>query len=151
VIARLRLRKRATFLVMFGVLYVLVGVNVAVGSAARFESIPLVGPALDHPAWSALWAGAGLLAIGAALRPDRAGRARDAAGFVALLVPPALWTLFYVISLIAWLTGTGGASTAGGGALAYAFTWSVVMLAAGWPNPPAPDPNGRRRRLESTS
>ena len=131
-----RLRKRGTFLVMFGLLYLLVAANVAFGSAARFESVPLVGPWLDHPAWWLLWGGAGVLAVVSALRRDRNGQARDAAGFVALLIPPALWTLFYVASVIAWLTGTGGSPTAAGGALAYAFTWSVVMLAAGWPNPP---------------
>lgn len=133
-IRRLRARKRAEFLTMFGLLFVLVGANLLFADALpRFEHVPVVGQALDSPLWGVVWIVGGLVALVVAL----SGTRRDHPGFVALLVPSGLWTLFYLAAVGAWLFGAGGRPATVSGVLAYAFVWSVVMLTAGWPNPPA--------------
>lgn len=133
-----RLARRATFLVMFGLLHLSVGAQVLLNDTERFANIPVIGGTLDSPGLGVLWVVGGCVALVVAL----ARGWPDHIGFVSLLIPPGLWTLFYCASVIYWLSGFGGRPTAISGVIVYAFVWSVIMLIAGWPNPP----EGRRRR-----
>lgn len=136
---RRRLGRRGTFLLLFSGIYVAAGVGTLVADANRFDLLPVIGPALDTPWWGLMWLAAAVVAAVVALARPRRG---DGAGFVALLVPPGLWSLFYLASLTAWLVSGGelGRLTAITGAAAWSVAWSVVLLVSGWPDPDPGDP-----------
>lgn len=126
--------RRGIFLVMFGLIDVIVGVSVFGLKLRRFSDVsPDIGPILDSPGWGLMWVGAGLVAVGVGVH--RARRPGDEVGFGALLVPPAVWTIFYTLSLVSYLLTGGefGRIAAVSGIAAWSFVWSVIMLIAGWP------------------
>jgi hypothetical protein len=128
---------------MFGGLYVLVGASVLLVDLDRFGNVPVIGPALDAPAWGWAWIAGGLVALGT-VTTSRPGVHRYGPAFAALLVPSGLWVVFYAASMITYLATGTGRLAAIGGVLAYAFIWSVVLLTAGWPDAPL----GRRAQME---
>lgn len=129
--------RRATFLALFGGLYVLVGVSVLLVDLDRFGNVPLVGPVLDSPGWGWPWLIGGLAALVTAARGRaRTGQSQDGLGFAALLVPSGLWVIFYSASVISYLATGVGRLAGVAGLLAYGFTWSVILLCAGWPDAP---------------
>lgn len=135
--------RRGVFLIMFGTIYLVVGVNTLTIPARRFAAVaPEVGPFLDHPLWGLMWLGGGLVAIAVALRPRWVQG--DGRGFTALLVPPFAWTLFYAASVVSYLLTAGewGRVQSLSGAAVWSIAWATVLLIAGWPDPDA-TPRGR--------
>jgi hypothetical protein len=135
-----RFGRRGVFLAMFGAIYLAVGVSVATIESQRFSSIaPFVGPLLDSRWWGLMWLAAGFTALGVGAR--RTLRFGDGPGFVALLVPPAVWTIFYAASVAAFVATGGdfGNIRSVSGAMAWSIVWSVVLLVAGWPDPDRTD------------
>lgn len=119
---------------MFGVIFACVGGSVLIINARRFSDIsPVVGPLLDSNAWGILWIGCGLVSVIAGVR--RAWSAGDGPGFGALLIPPAVWTIFYAASAVAWFVTGGefGRVNSITGAIVWSIVWFVVLLVAGWP------------------
>lgn len=126
--------RRGVFLMMFGFVYLLIGVTSLALPAQRFASIPVIGPILDHQLWGLMWVVGGLVAVAnGALR----FRARaDAAGFVALLIPPGVWSIFYATSVVTYVATGGqvGRIESIPGAAVWALVWLVVTLISGWPD-----------------
>jgi hypothetical protein len=127
--------RRGIFLVMFGLIYLVVGASVISIDQHRFADVsPDIGPFLDSPLWGIMWIAAGLLAVVVGIYRFRRPPA-DAMGFGGLLVPPAVWTIFYSLSLLVYLLTGGefGRATAISGISVWTFVWSVILLVAGWP------------------
>ncbi len=136
--------RRGVFLLMFGVIYLVMGTSVLLVDASRFTAIPLVGPFLDHPLWGLMWLAAGITAIvnGAM----RAWTRSDEIGFGALLIPPGAWSIFYATSTVVHLATRGDEGrTAVSGFAVWALVWFVVVLVSGWPDA---DPHAAQRRAE---
>jgi hypothetical protein len=131
-----RFGRRGVFLAMFGAIYLAVGVSVAGIENRRFGSInPFAGPLLDSQWWGVMWLTAGLTALVVAVR--RTHRFGDGPGFVALLIPPAFWTIFYAASVVVYLTTDGefGTIRSISGVAVWSIVWSVILLVSGWPDP----------------
>ena len=124
-----RLGFRGRFLLLVGTAYIAQGV-----SATEDWGI---APHDLAPPWAraALWIVAGLIAIGTAWRPVRDV---NPAGWLALYIPPALWSVSYMISwIVSLVPGLGFPGYSGG--LMYALIWAmvvaVVLVCSGWPEP----------------
>ena len=128
-----RLGFRGRFLLLVGAAYLAQGV-------AATEDWGIAPHDLAPPwARAALWIVAGLIAIVTAWRPVRDV---NPAGWLALYIPPALWSVSYMISWIASLVpeldlpGNGHGYP---GALMYALIWAmvvaVVLVCSDWPEP----------------
>jgi hypothetical protein len=126
--------RRGVFLVMFGIIYVIMGANILFVLGDRFDDVPVVGDMIDSHWWGLMWLVGGLVAIGNGLA--RARRAYDEAGFLGLLIPPFVWTLFYAASLAVWFGSAGlfGNIRSLSGVAAWSVAWSVVLLISGWPD-----------------
>lgn len=127
--------RRGVFLLMFGLIYLLVGVNVLIVDAPRFASVAVLGPLLDSQLWGLMWIVGGGLAVGYGVARSR--QVHDGVGFGGLLVPATVWTIFYVVSFASWV-GTGGehgSPRSLSGIAAWSFVWTVVLLISGWPDP----------------
>jgi len=126
--------RRGVFLMMFGLVYVAIGVSYLSLRSQRFTAIPVIGPILDDPAWGLMWIVGGLVAtVNGALRiRSRA----DAPGFVALLIPPGVWSIFYATSVVSYVATAGdtGRINSISGAAVWALVWLVVTLISGWPD-----------------
>jgi FtsH-binding integral membrane protein len=138
-----RYGRRGVFLLMFGIIYVVVGVaTLTVSNGRRFTQIgPIIGPFLDAPWWGIMWVAAGLAA--AAVGAGRARGWRDDRGFGALLIPPAVWTIFYLASVAVAIATNGdfGAIRSLSGAAVWSLSLTVVLLISGWPETtPVADP-----------
>ncbi len=126
-----RLGFRGRFLLLVGTSYVFQG----------FASLDTwnLAPHDLAPPWSraALWIVAGVIAIVTAWLPVRRP---NPAGWLALYIPPALWSLSYLIGWISHLAPGLGLSFHYQGALTYALVWAlvvaVILVCADWPEPP---------------
>lgn len=136
-----RFGRRGVFLMMVGALYVATGAITLAVDIRRF-GLPVFGAALDSPLWGIMWLLGGLAAIVVGLARPRP----DGPGFVALLVPPAIWTILYLASLVTWLAsgGTAGRLTSLAGVVVWSITWTVVLVVSGWPDP-SDERTGQRR------
>ncbi len=138
--------RRRTLLGLNGFIWALYGLAIATSpEPGRQQFGRLVAPLdwLLYSRWSAvLWAGCGLLAIGAALSPRRFGG--EAAGFNALLVPALSWVALSVWSWASWLITAGllGASRAWVSAVVWSITVLFILVTAGWPEETAPNEEG---------
>jgi len=132
--------RRGVFLIMFGVIYLVFGVSTLTIQAPRFDDIPWIGWLLDSNLWALLWLAGGVVAVANGVL--RARRAGDEFGFVALLIPPAVWTVFYLGSFTAWVMtgGDAGSLRSIAAVMVWSTEWTVVLLIAGWPEERAPDP-----------
>jgi hypothetical protein len=136
-----RIGRRGVFLAMFGVIYLVVGGTVFGIESRRFSDIaPVIGPILDANAWGIMWVGCGVLAIITGLRRDHGSA--DGLGFGALLIPPAVWTVFYTASVVAYLATGGlfGRIASLSGVAVWSIVWFVVLLVSGWPEPRVQQP-----------
>lgn len=135
--ARRPLGRRAVFLAMFGTIYAALGVTISAWPTPRFTELGTVGTVLDSPWWGAMWLLAGLTAVGVASRSVITRSRDDGVGFVALLVPPALWTVFYAAAVVVRLTtpNVDGPPRSLTAVVVWSLAWSVVLLVSGWPDP----------------
>jgi hypothetical protein len=64
------------------------------------------------------------------------------AGFAALIPMPLIWAFSYMWSWVTYLGTHGAAGTSRGwaGGLMFCLFPGVLLLIAGWPDPPKPDP-----------
>ena len=89
----------------------------------------------------ALWIVSGGIAVITAWRPVHD---TNPLGWLALYVPPALWSLSYLMSWIAYLLPGRELPFEYLGGLTYAFVWglvvAVILVCADWPEPPSPHP-----------
>lgn len=131
-----RLGRRGIALALLGSMWCFFGITLIFAPAPYrpdhqlwlwHELIPMPGRAL-------LWIGTGLVAVWYARR--RAGD--DKHGFAALVAMPLIRTASYTTSGVTWLLTTGrqGYSLALLSALTWAAVATLVMLIAGWPEPP---------------
>ena len=128
-----RLGFRGRFLLLVGTAYLAQG-------AASLDTWALAPHDLAPPAArAALWIGAGAIAIGTAWLPVRHP---NPAGWLALYVPPAVWSVSYTIGWIAHLAPTLGLPFSYAGGLTYALVWALVvaavMVCSDWPEPTQP-------------
>jgi len=133
--------RRGLLLLMFGVLWVLLGIGVLASRQPRFSGpgpAVLVLTVLDDAATGWLWIAAGLASIIAGLVRRRMG-GRDAVGFNFLLAPPLLWLLGYLWSFAVWaVTSASGRETAWVAAIVWVIMCAFILLIAGWPDPDDP-------------
>lgn len=126
--------RRGVFLMMFGVMYLFVGASSLLVPTARFHAIPIMGPFLDSPAWGLMWiiGGIAAMAIGFLRKRSR----RDELGFMALLAPPGVWTVFYATSAVCYVATGGeyGRLNSISGLCVWLLVWLVVTLVSGWPD-----------------
>lgn len=129
-----RYGRRGVFLLMFGMIYLVVGMNILLIPAPRFAAVAAVGAVLDSPLWGVMWVSGGALAVGFALARPR--RVHDEIGFIGLLVPAFAWTIFHTVSLLSWAFtgGEHGSPRSLSGVAAWSFVWTVVLLISGWPD-----------------
>jgi hypothetical protein len=135
--------RRGVFLIMFGLVYVAIGVSAVSIPSQRFSAIPVMGPFLDNQWWGVMWIAAGVIAtVNGAYRSRSAA---DGPGFVALLCPPGVWSIFYATSAVTWFATSGefGRVNSISGAAVWALVWLVVTLVSGWPDA---DAGTRERR-----
>lgn len=126
--------RRGVFLMMFGLVYVAIGVSALSLRSQRFAAIPVIGPILDEPLWGLMWIVGGVIAtVNGTLR---LWSKADAAGFVALLIPPGVWSIFYATSVVSYVAtgGETGRINSISGAAVWALVWLVVTLISGWPD-----------------
>lgn len=132
-----RLGFRGRFLLLVGIAYLAQG-------AASLDEWGLAPHDLA-PGWArfTLWTAAGLVAIATAWRPIQQ---TNPAGWVALYIPPAAWSVSYALAFISYLVPAAGFPYAYSGGLAYAAVWGLVvaavMVCSDWPEPPTPPPDG---------
>jgi hypothetical protein len=127
-----RLGRRGAVLMLLGVVWLLIGAFQILqppppANRAGLYLLTLLAP---YEWWGGVWIAASLAAVTAAPR-----MASDTYGFVALMVPPWLWTL---VNLAGWALGQAPRGWAA--AMVYAALASMIMVVAGWPEP-------RTRRL----
>lgn len=125
--------RRGVFLLMFGTIYLIIAANLILVPIPRFADVAVVGALLDSPLWAGMWLVGGGLSVGYGLARSR--RVHDEAGFVGLLVPPAVWTIFYGASFLSWAVTQGqfGSVRSLSGVAAWSIAWTVVLLISGWP------------------
>lgn len=126
--------RRGVFLMMFGIMYVCVGASALAVPSARFHAIPLMGPFLDHRLWGLMWVAAGLVAFANGFLRKRSHG--DEVGFMALLGPPGVWSIFYATSAVCYVATGGefGRLNSISGLLVWGLVWTVVTLISGWPD-----------------
>lgn len=90
--------RRGAFLLLFGAVYVILGINFLLtpGASARQVSLQWLAAHVPLEPFAALWALAGALGIVAAFMP----RPRDWFGFSALVFAPAVWGALFLIGAI---------------------------------------------------
>lgn len=121
-----RIGRRGTALLLVGGLEVVLGASRLLADAEE--------RVLHLPAWTALlWLAGGVVAIVFAfVRPGRVG---DRPGYVALVIPPGLWSCLHVLSTALFYATDGalGDPYAFLTAAVYAAFTALVVLIAGWP------------------
>jgi hypothetical protein len=126
-----RLSRRGVFLMMFGTMYgVIGGVTLAGPAVIRFLHLPAtLSTILNSDLWGLLWILCGLVAAVAGIRTVgyRPGEVHDGWGFTALLLAPGAWTVFYVVSLVAFLAG-GGRHRSPAAVVTFVIGWCLVWL-----------------------
>jgi hypothetical protein len=127
------LRRRGSFLLCIGAVWITHGFGILTGTRERFQGFGgVLGPIVNHPYWGWGWIAAGVVGCWFAFR--RVGD--DGPGFIATQLPPLLWWLFYTISWILSLFGNGDSRD-----WIIAAIWAVVLFAvylvSGWPDAPA--------------
>lgn len=121
--------RRGAFLALFGLVYLLIGYSYT-GSRttpAVRQSLHLATNVMPIWAYGVIWLSAGMIALAFGLLFDPA---KDALGFVAAIVMPALWSFIYLCS---WVEGYSprGWSTAA----LFLLVAGAVAVVSGMPNP----------------
>ena len=123
--------RRGAMLLVFGVLWMVVGVGVLDSSGVHAE---LLHERL--PSWvrGGVWVVTGALAVFYAFRPPGLS---DRVGFASLYIMPAVRVLSYTMAWIDYFIPIGGDGYASGWRFAavYAVMLAAVMITAGWPEP----------------
>lgn len=134
-----KLGRRGLILVLIGIIWILVGVNIYQFPIERF-SRPGPGGVLEFmekPYIGLLWAIAGIIAVATGiLHYLQRVAERDAIGYNALLTPALVWTLCFFWSWAAYLFGAGGNERSLAGLLAWATISLFILVIAGWPEIP---------------
>ncbi len=109
--------RRGGFLLMFGLIWVLIGIGYASEQQDRFSQPGPDGPLdyMDRTPWPGLfWILCGVIALINGL-VRRKWNNEDALGYAALIMPPVLWSAAYVVSEIFYLysVSTPGAEPSG--------------------------------------
>lgn len=123
--------KRGEVLLLLGVAWILIGIG-----ALIIPPLPgdLLFLRIPMPVRAALWWGTGLLALVYAWMPRNRD---DSLGFLALYVMPLERAVSYLIAWIDFtIDGVGGYRYGWLSALFYAVFIGVVMVCAGWREPP---------------
>lgn len=129
-----RFGRRGALLGLYGLIWLVIGLAL-MSTPTRFGNLGPVITAVNESPWpGAGWMACGATAIVMALHPRSVA---DGAGFVALLLPPLVWTAGYGIS---WVLGLATANVYGSGHSWYgALVWVsevvMVLITAGWPDP----------------
>lgn len=131
---RLHIGRRGVVLATIGAVWTVVAYAVATArptaesrGSGRFEL-----PFFDAPWWSLLWAIGGVGAIAVAIL--RARGHDDVLGWLAAVIPPILWCVFYLWSWLWWVAteGTDGTARGWSGAVVYALVAGLIRTVAGW-------------------
>lgn len=134
-----RLGRRGVCLVLLGIIWTAIGASTLLSPLHDRFSAPGPGDALewmDGPWVGGLWGAAGLVALVVGLTHDRRRiAAHDAVGFNALITPPVASALFYGWSAILLPWGEGNHRAPLGFAVELAVC-VLILLVAGWPEPP---------------
>lgn len=138
--SRLRVGRRGTALLLFGSIFAVYGCGlissptpIPPGLEVVAELVAYLGGPSDLP--GGMWLTLALIGTAAAFLRDPIAQGL---GFGALMLMPALWSLFYLVAWIAWLTpGTTWAFERGwAGSLVWGLFVGLILLIAGWPEPP---------------
>lgn len=137
-----RLGRRGAALLVLGVIFMLVGLDVALAPDPPDLDRFLLHTLIPHPLRAALWLIPGALAIWASVHK---GPGPDGFGFVALVVPLIIRIVSYVFSFVAFLLGAGTWAFGWASALIWLAILALILIIAGW----AEVPSGTvpRRRL----
>lgn len=130
-------RRRVT-LILFGTLWVAVGLGVLTGTEPRFtprEDTSFLS-IMNSPLWGLLWLTCAVVAVIAGILRVRY-KFFDEWGFNALLIPPLTWTLAFMWSEISWLITGGiiGRDRGWIGSIVYLVICLAILVIAGWPDP----------------
>jgi hypothetical protein len=135
--------RRCLVLLLFGGLWIVIGISTLLNRVDRFSANGPDGPLQfmdDPPLAGVMWIVGGATAvIFGILRPYLR---QDGFGFHGLAIPPFLWALFYVYSWFLNVTSNGeaGRETAFVGAIVYGTVATMVLFIADWPDPDEPFP-----------
>jgi len=132
------LGRRGLSLILFGILWTLVGVGILGGPSDRF-SRPGPGGTLefmDSANWAWMWIGFGALSVISGFLRRRV-RLLDEWGFNSLLIPAWVWTLTYGWSAVTYIVTMGeyGQGRAWVGCVVYGVISLAILVIAGWPDP----------------
>lgn len=92
---------RGVVLMLFGFPWFMYGIGILNSDQDRFSQLGPNGPMqfMDEPAWGWLWVASGVFAVVAMFLRNKYTHLDELAyGF--LVIPPALWTISYLISFI---------------------------------------------------
>jgi hypothetical protein len=143
-----RVGRRGAILILIGAIWVVFGTTMLGDQIDRF-SRPGPGGALQFldMAWTgAMWliGGAVAFVVGILHDRERVGT-HDAVGFNALALPPMLFVFFYAWSAALNLVGPDGNPRAWLGMIIQTAVVTMLLIIAGWPEPPDSNPSPRRR------
>jgi len=135
-----RLGRRGMLLLLFGIVWAMVGITNILIPQDRFSS-PGIGPdrflqILDGPELSLAWVIAGGIAATVGFFHDRrVFNKHEAYGWNAILTMPLVWVMCLVWSFATWIVTDGEGGRANGlyGALVWTVVSLVIMVVAGWP------------------
>ncbi len=126
---------RGEALLIFGVLFILIGLSADLDPTSGAPTTPHVGLFYYAvPAWVrfAMWALTGLLAMSAAWRSTPPHT--DSWGWVALMIMPLFNAFSYTWSFVLYLIGQHGYATGWVGIIFWGFLFSrLLMNLASWP------------------
>lgn len=132
------LGRRGAFLVLTGLAFLFVGIDVALAPDPPDYDAFLLHTLLPVPLRAALWIVPGLVALWSAWR----GVGRDGWGFAALVIPLVVRIVSYIWATVAWLLGVGTWEGGWLSSLIWLFILGFILVVSGWAEVEPP----RRRR-----
>lgn len=134
-----RLGRRGAFLILVGAVWILRGWDLLVEPS---DGELLHQVVLSSAARGGAWIVTGTVAVLAAVRST----GRDGLGFVALVVMPAVLLASHAWAGVQEALGEPVAGATWSGVVRWAAVIAVVLIVAGWPEPPTADGARARRR-----
>lgn len=139
--ARLRLGRRGSLLILGGLSWLGVGIQLLAEPRDRFSAPGDAQHALevlDSPIFAYLWIIAGVITFFTGVFRDRRRVDNyDAIGFNTFLTPPLTWMLFFIwsFSVNVITDGREGSSFALYSIIVWGLVTALILVIAGWPEP----------------
>ncbi|UJQ86811.1 membrane protein [Arthrobacter phage Reedo] len=128
-----RLGRRGAALLILGIIFVLVGLDIWLNSPEPDFDRFLLHTFIPFPINAGLWIVPGALAIWAS---THRGPANDGFGFNALVIPVIIRIVSYVFSFVAFLFGEGNFPFGLASAAIWTSILALILIIAGWAEVP---------------